>query len=58
MYTNNIRLINNNYIHMAKRPGSLTSHVKSKRSPKTKKRLAVKEKMLEVKAARWAKKTN
>lgn len=38
---------------MAKRLGSLTSHVKSNRSRKTKKRLAAKEVML---AARVAKK--
>jgi len=37
---------------MAKREGSLTSHIKSKRSPKTKKRLAVKKAMLAALAAK------
>lgn len=37
---------------MAKRPTGLKKQVKSKRSPKTKKRLEIKRRMLEAKAAR------
>lgn len=37
---------------MSKRPGTLTGKVKSKRSKKTKKRLAIKAKMLAAKAAK------
>ena len=37
---------------MAKRRGSLTAHTKSKRSPKTKKRLAIKATMLAAKKSK------
>lgn len=37
---------------MAKRPTALSQHVKSKGSPKTQKRLAIKKEMLAAKAAR------
>lgn len=37
---------------MAKRRGSLTANVKSKRSPKTKKRLAIKAAMLAAKKSK------
>ncbi|TSC55421.1 MAG: hypothetical protein G01um101418_905 [Parcubacteria group bacterium Gr01-1014_18] len=41
---------------MGKRIGSLGPHKKSKHSPKTKKRLAIKKVMLEKKAAKRKKK--